>query len=207
MTVFWLNDPSILMKINDITSFFPKKSDNMEEKLNAITRTIIILTSLGYLYTQSENIAISGVLTIGIIIGLYLVKTGKFGTSVEGYKNKEVYETLTKNFTAPTEKNPLMNVTPMDYTENPERKRALPSYNNCVTEDLNKKIKNNIEKSMEVDNRLFNNLGDNLVFDQSMRNFYTTPNTEIPNNQKSFTDFCYGNMPSCKDGTSSMCIG
>ena len=32
-----------------------------------------------------------------------------------------------------------------------------------------------------------------------MRNFYTMPNTQIPNNQKKFAEFCYGNMPSCKD--------
>ena len=38
-----------------------------------------------------------------------------------------------------------------------------------------------------------------------MRNFYAMPNTQIPNNQKDFAEFCYGNMPSCKDGDYFQC--
>ena len=38
-----------------------------------------------------------------------------------------------------------------------------------------------------------------------MRNFHSMPNTTIPNNQKGFAEFCYGNMQSCKDGDSEQC--
>ncbi len=38
-----------------------------------------------------------------------------------------------------------------------------------------------------------------------MRNFYAMPNTKIPNNQKDFAMFCYGNMPSCKEGSALQC--
>ena len=38
-----------------------------------------------------------------------------------------------------------------------------------------------------------------------MRNFYSMPNTQIPNNQKDFANFCYGNMPSCKEGDELQC--
>jgi len=38
-----------------------------------------------------------------------------------------------------------------------------------------------------------------------MRNFHTMPNTQIPNNQRSFAEFCYGNMASCKDGDDISC--
>ena len=37
------------------------------------------------------------------------------------------------------------------------------------------------------------NLGDNLTFANSMRNFYSMPNTTIPNNQKDFALFCVKN--------------
>ena len=40
-----------------------------------------------------------------------------------------------------------------------------------------------------------------MQFDYSMRNFYTTPNNEIPNAQTKFAEWCYGDMPSRKDGT------
>ena len=40
-----------------------------------------------------------------------------------------------------------------------------------------------------------------------MRNWYSTANTQIPNNQKGFAEFCYGDMPStCKEGDSLACI-
>ena len=31
------------------------------------------------------------------------------------------------------------------------------------------------------------------------------PNTKIPNDQKKFAEFCYGNMGSCKDGDDIEC--
>ena len=40
-----------------------------------------------------------------------------------------------------------------------------------------------------------------MDFEHSMRNFYTNPNTEIPNSQNDFINWCYGNMPSRKEGT------
>ena len=39
----------------------------------------------------------------------------------------------------------------------------------------------------------------------NMRNFHSMPNTTIPNGQKAFAEFCYGNMPSCKDGDGQQC--
>ena len=47
--------------------------------------------------------------------------------------------------------------------------------------------------------KIFNNLGDNLEFENSMHQFVTMPNTTIPNDQKAFTDFCYGTLPSDKN--------
>ena len=38
-----------------------------------------------------------------------------------------------------------------------------------------------------------------------MRNFYSMPNTQIPNNQKAFAEFCVGDMTSCKEGNIDAC--
>ena len=65
-----------------------------------------------------------------------------------------------------------------------------------------------IEKAINnstMDPRLFLDLGDNLAFDRSMRNFYAMPNTKIPSDQKAFGEFCYGDMPSCKEGNEFQC--
>ena len=48
-------------------------------------------------------------------------------------------------------------------------------------------------------------LGDNFGFEQSMRNFYSTPNTRVPNDQKAFAEYLYGDMPSCKGGDNLEC--
>ena len=51
----------------------------------------------------------------------------------------------------------------------------------------------------------FRDLGDSFNFDRSMRAWHPMPNTQCPNDQKSFADFCYGGMTSCKEGNSLAC--
>ena len=53
---FWLNNPSILVDKNHITEIWPSNNLNYSEKLNAVTRAIIILSVLGYLMTKSTKI-------------------------------------------------------------------------------------------------------------------------------------------------------
>ena len=57
----------------------------------------------------------------------------------------------------------------------------------------------------DLEKKLFKDLGDEIEFDRSMHNFYTTPNTKIPNDQDKFAQFCYGDMPSCKEGNALAC--
>ena len=112
--------------------------------------------------------------------------------------NKEEFEELlNEEFTMPTKKNPFMNVLMNEYKDNPQRKSAAPVYNEEVLDDATKKSRK--------DEKLYKNLGDNLTFQNSLRTFYSTPNTNIPNNQKEFAEFCYGNMASCKEGDEFMC--
>ena len=102
------------------------------------------------------------------------------------------------NFSLPTKKNPLMNVMMDDYKYNTNKKPAAPSYNEKVLKEINENGKNPNAK-------LYKNLGDNLKYEHSMRNFYTMPNSQIPNDQNAFAKFCYGNMKSCKDGDEFQC--
>ena len=43
------------------------------------------------------------------------------------------------------------------------------------------------------------NDSDKKEFEGSLRAFYSTANTEIPNDQAGFTDFCYGNLDKTKE--------
>ena len=49
-------------------------------------------------------------------------------------------------------------------------------------------------------------LGDSINFEQSMQRFYTTANSRVANDQTAFAKFCYGDMPSCKEGDGLQCV-
>ena len=205
MVSFWLDNPNILLNKNYIVELWPNNDFDLERKLNAITRLIVILTILGYFLTKSQYIPVSAIVSIIILVIIYKTKSksqqkeafvGTFTKRDPAVKG--ISKVLEKEFTLPTKKNPMMNILMTDYKENPNRKPAAPAYNDMVVEEIN----DNVQK---VDKKLFKNLGDNLSFQHSMRNFYAMPNTQIPNNQKDFAEFCYGNMPSCKEGNSLQC--
>ena len=178
-----------------------------EQKLNAISRLVIILTFLGYILTHRFRIVITGIVTLLAIIVLQYFKSVKH-TKKEGFTSPEMYKMMKNNFTTPTENNPVMNVLLTEIEDNPDRLPAAPAYNSAVEEEINDKTKEFAGKSFndsEIDKKLFSDLGDNFQFNQSMRSWYTTPNTTIPNDQKGFAEFLYGNMPSCKEGDSIAC--
>ena len=202
MTNFWLENPNILLNKNYITEIWPNSSFDLGRKLNAITRIIIIMAILGYFLTKSHLIPISAFVSLVVLVIIY--KSKRNVVHKEGFKNKHKEEVenlknlMHKEFTVPEKNNPVMNVLMNEYKENPNRKPAAPSYNEEIHEKIN-------ENAQSKNNKLYKNLGDNLNFENSMRNFYTMPNTQIPNNQKDFALFCYGDMPSCKEGDSLQC--
>ena len=62
-------------------------------------------------------------------------------------------------------------------------------------------IKELNSENIDIEKKLFYDLGNNTEFDYSMRNFYSTANTEIPSDQEAFSNYLYGDMKSTKDGT------
>ena len=76
-TTIWINDPTILLKKNQLNQIWPKSSMSRNEKINAITRLVIVLSLLGFLITQSLNFFVTGGITLGVIILLYYAKDFK----------------------------------------------------------------------------------------------------------------------------------
>lgn len=204
MDEFWINNPKVLLNKQRILEIWPQSGYSMERKLNAITRIVLFLSLIGYMFTRSTKIIVSFVITVVAIVILY--KTQK-KDKIEGFDLKNNMGPLTNNLklsnknqnTAPTEKNPFMNVLINEYVENPTREKAMPVYNKNVHEEIKEIIKGDNKK-------LYQNLGDNLSLEHSLRGFHTMPNTTIPNKQKDFAMFCYGNMKSCKDGDDLQCL-
>jgi hypothetical protein len=200
-TSFWLYNPNILFKSNEISKIWPTNDMNFEEKLNVISRLVIILTLIGFLFTKNIKILLSGLVTLGTIILLFFLKRGKKSIK-EGLTSNDLYDMLKPNYTEPTVKNPVMNIMLPEINENPNRKEAAPSFVPIVEEDINEKTKQfviNNFKDPSIDQRLFNDLGDNFAFDQSMHAWHPMPNTTIPNDQQSFAEFCYSDMIACRD--------
>jgi hypothetical protein len=216
MTVpFWLKEPTILLNQKYIKEIWCDSSMKSSQKLNAITRLVLILTTLGYMFTQNFNFVIMCILTLGIIVALhyyYLTKNQDStidGIIKEGFTNPSFYKAMEAGFTKPKPTNPLMNVTLPEITDNPTRKAAAPAYNPVVEKEINKAVKQQIITmhcdQPDIESKLFKDLGDNFDFEQSMRPFYATANTKLPNDQDAFAQFCYGNMPSCKEGDEFAC--
>ena len=127
---------------------------------------------------------------------------------------KAPYKKVKHNFTNPTLVNPTMNILLPEIQDNPNRLASAPSYKKPVVDKINEETKkfilSNFDNSENIREKLFNSGinqfdSNNFDFEQSMRQFYTTANTKIPNNQAEFAKFCYGNMASCRDGDVEMC--
>lgn len=210
---FWINDPSILLKEDKIKDIWIKSNMTQNEKLNAITRLVILLTLLGYFFTRSLKIIGSGVATLIVLVILFYSRKSDNDNTIEGmcgsgassnivnkfYESKVARE----HYTYPTEKNPNMNVLLPEIQDNPRRNMAAPPNNPVIASEINTMAKEmtlknltgqNPREKTEVEKKLYSDLGDNFEFEQSMRQFYTTPSTTIPNNQKEFAEFCYDDL-------------
>lgn len=204
---FWINDPHIIFNNKFLFDIYPKENMSRVEKFNAISRLIIFLTILVLFVSRDYKIIIFSIIILSAIIIVFYFLNKK-DTSIEKFSNNNFYQKYKHNFTNPEINNPLMNVMLPEIQDNPNRKQGAPAYNDNVRELINESTKNIVKKNFKddkIDERLFNDLGDKMEFENSMRHFFTNPNTTIPNNQKEFAEFCYGNMASCKDGNNKDC--
>ena len=207
-SLFWLKNPLVLFDKNEITHIWPQTDMTLEQKINAITRLVILLSLLGTLLTRTMKYIFTGSVTLVVLVILYFTQQKK-NEQEKAKKNtkkilKEGFENInthsSSDFTQPTKKNPLMNVLMPEYKYNPKRKEAAPCFNPKVEKKINEVTKEMISENQgedKIDSRLFRDLTDNLSFEQSMRSFNSTPNTRIPNDQTAFAEYCYGNMISC----------
>ena len=207
-TEFWTNNPMVLFNKNNINQLWPNQKMSSNQKLNAITRLIIILTILGFLITNNNRVFITGIITLAIIVLLHYIqqnKETKLKDVKEGFTSTKLYNKLKDNFTNPTVNNPVMNVLLPEIKYDPDRKAAAPAYNRAVEKQINACTEKSVVKQLggnsKTEKKLFANLGDSFNFENdAMHSFYATPNTKIPNDQGGFANFCYGDMISAKEG-------
>lgn len=203
MTVqFWLKDPTILFKEN-IMELWPKSSMSYEEKLNAISRLVIVLIILGLLITQNLNMLWLGIITLIIIVLLYYNNKKESFTNIEKSNIENYYKANKNLFQEPINNNPLMNVVLPQIHYEPNRKPAAPSFLPEVSKKIDECVKEFVSKPFKdptIKNKLFSNLGDDFNFNRSMIQYNTMPNTQTPSDQKGFLQYLYGTMTSGKEG-------
>jgi len=209
----WLNNPTILLKHDNLKDIWPLEKMTSDEKVNAITRLVIVLTILGYLITGSSKIFYLGLATLAIIIILYysqnsyISKKEKFSNRLSGVypalTNPIEYQIHKNEYDKPTKNNPLMNVLiPQIYYE-PDKKPAAPAFNKEVEEKINNSVKEFVIDNFddkEIGKKLFSDLGDEMDFNRSMLPFNATAGSTVPNDRAAFQEYLYGDMISGKEG-------
>ena len=228
MTIqFWSNDPLVLFNKEYIFELWPTTNMCYEQKLNAITRLVILITILGYILTMSQRVLVVGILTLLVIFVLFKMRkqkitknmlnegfslqdnevTGMFDKNNASYVNPETLDSVLKSeFKEGTKKNPFSNVLLTQIGDDPNRKAAPPSFNVDVDEDITKNIKRSVQMMnpgiKNTNKQLYGDLYQEFELDQSNRAFFSTANTNVqPGDQASFGKFLYGTMPSAKEST------
>jgi hypothetical protein len=249
---FWGTDPNVLFQQFE---FFPVKTMTYEQKLNAITRGVIVLGGASFLLTMSIRILVITIVTILAIFAIhyYEEREGMVTSAVEVtpdenplsnrllgrigkqdasgdvplvYKKLDAAPTPIKMskqnpadivlsdrniaksgaFGEPSSSNPFGNFLVSDYVNNPYKRPAPPAFNNdrILTEAKTLVAELNPGQP-DISDKLFKDLGEQYVFEQSLRQFTSNPSTTLMNDQTGFADFCYGSMTSCKEGNLFAC--
>ena len=226
MTIqFWTNDPTILFNKDYIFELWPTANMCYEQKLNAISRLIILLTILGYILTMSKRVIVVGILTLLVIYVLYSMRkkkitkgmlenfdvqgnevTGLFDNKPTSFVNPVTLDAVLRTeFKEGNKKNPFSNVLLTEINDDPNRKAAPPSFNVDVDEDITKNVKRSVQMMnpgiKNTNYQLYGDLWQKFELDQSNRIFYSTPNTRVANDQGAYGQYLYGWMPSGKEST------
>ena len=203
---FWLEDPCILF--NNFCDFNPFKSinkSNLSTNFNSYTRFIIILMIILYSATKEKQYIYGGLFLIIVIVILnYLFVKDSF-ESIDMYNLMKKQQNNISNSannllkeaqlprrtsdyynTSVPVNNPLKNVPITDYGKEQEYSKATLSTGG--------------DTSSFVKGKMFQTQSD-YVFDTSTRQFYTMPNTTVPNDQSSFSNWLYGTENICKEGS------
>jgi len=189
---FWIDNPKVLFQSKYIQEIWIESTMNTNQKLNALTRLIILLSLLGFICFNQSLFFVFGLLLIaGIVIF---------------HKQKHLVEGMTTRQTV-MPSNPLNNVLVSDYKDNPLLKPNHPTYSIKVENAINTSALSSIflqNKDNKDIHKGFGTSRDQFEFEQSMRPFFTNPvNTVDKVEYGDFLKFCYGTLPSDKPLTIS----
>lgn len=202
---FWFQHPSVLFQDFEL---WPREHMAFNQKLNAISRLVILLTIIGFAYSRNMRFVFVGVITLTVII--FLQQQKSVLDSKEGFTMQDIMPPSNNTFYKPTVKNPMSNVLLTEISDDPNRNEAPPAFDPPTTREINRDTQEMVQQQHQdfpgMKDKLFKDLGDSVEFHNSMIPFNSNPSTQIPNDQNAFAKFCYGDMPSCKAGDDVACL-
>ena len=179
--LFWIYNPMILFNKEHIKDIWPMSHMSYVEKINAITRLVIILTILGYLITNSIYIVISGLSALGLII-MYFKKHEGF-QDMDELSNTNIWnssesvpeeldnsvENKNEELTQPTTSNPMIDIMLTDIVDNPTRSRGFIHLRKRFRKNSTMKGKSKYLKIIVIWMMTIQDAGDEMDFEHSMR--------------------------------------
>ena len=170
-----------------ILEFWPSKYQNHEDKINALFRFILYGGILLSLHNQNASYVLLALIIIFLIAMYIEKKTYKpKKNNVHRCTNPKMMKNVPQDCQKPTEENPFANVLITDYTDNPDRPPA------CATGEVVHDINNKFRKNLYMD------IDSIYEKENSERQFFSTANTTIPNDQVNFAKWLYEPELNCK---------
>ena len=205
---FWLNDFKILIEKSRLIEFFPTNDMTISEKLNAITRLMFYISIVLMIYTQNVEYIFLFILTciVTILLDKYLEKEPVYSEDPvvqEGF-SESVKKEVEQDWVKPSKENPFMNISHLDYTENPNRNSENYKDIYKINKDKRDLLNKDVEEKFNFN--LYRDVSDVFGKMNSQREFYTTPVTTIPNKQEDFANWCYKTEKTCKENNGEQCL-
>lgn len=188
---FWTKDPlEFFLDVENYTKIIPSGQMSLVEQLNASFRFSILFSLVIIIIRHDVR-----VIFFALFVAFLTMLIHKYSTREEKGR-KGVLEKMNIQrdrysgyCLKPTRENPFMNPNPTDYGDFPNRPPACriskPSVQNKIQEYMDEGVYRDVD---DIYGKIAND-----------RQFYTMPNTTIPNDQKKFAEFLYvQNAPKAK---------
>ena len=169
---FWFEDLSILIKEDRLHEFIPIKDMTTIEKLNAIMRLTIIISICLFLINKNY------------IYFYSIILVGFFSVLTYNFQKEHLTNVFTKQ-TTPTINNPFMNYNYISDVRNKPKTVKQDTVKKDITDFFNK--------------TLYRDVSDLYQKNNSQRQFYTMPCTDIVNEQTKFAKWLYYTDETCKE--------
>lgn len=193
----WFQDPLILARQDLLTHIVPLPEMGLASQLNAVMRFAILYGLALAVFQRPAAALYVPLIAAGVTAAVFASDTHDNHTTEEKMAMLDLQQDpVTKGLRVqPTQANPYMNVLMSDYARFPNRPPAA---------DLGvPQVSQNAETCWEHD--LYRDQNDVFNRNTTSRQFFTMPNTTIPNDQEGFARWLYQRGPTCKEGSGDAC--